>query len=118
MVIKWKEIYDTLDAIALVFPYDAQKRMGNHRKPDGGHPGGIRQETGFLRHFCLSSADHIPVWIVLAAHAAIAGGTATAGWRIVKTMGVRITKLRPFVGFWPRPRGESRCCWHHTWVSR
>jgi PiT family inorganic phosphate transporter len=36
---------------------------------------------------------------VLAAHIAIALGTAMGGWRIVKTMGSRITKLRPFGGF-------------------
>jgi PiT family inorganic phosphate transporter len=41
----------------------------------------------------------IPVWIILAAHAAIALGTATGGWRIVRTMGSRITKLKPFSGF-------------------
>jgi inorganic phosphate transporter, PiT family len=56
-------------------------------------------QTGFLSHFYLPSADHIPLWIVLAAHAAIALGTAAGGWRIVKTMGTRITKLRPFGGF-------------------
>jgi PiT family inorganic phosphate transporter len=55
--------------------------------------------TGFLRHFYLPTADHIPIWIVLAAHTAIALGTAAGGWRIVKTMGSRITKLRPFGGF-------------------
>ena len=36
---------------------------------------------------------------MLAAHIAIALGTAMGGWRIVKTMGSRITKLRPFGGF-------------------
>jgi PiT family inorganic phosphate transporter len=36
---------------------------------------------------------------VLAAHTAIALGTAAGGWRIVKTMGMRITRLRPFGGF-------------------
>jgi PiT family inorganic phosphate transporter len=36
---------------------------------------------------------------VIAAHTAIALGTAAGGWRIVKTMGSRITKLRPFGGF-------------------
>jgi PiT family inorganic phosphate transporter len=55
--------------------------------------------TGTLRHFYLPNADHIPLWIVLAAHLAIALGTAMGGWRIVKTMGSRITKLRPFGGF-------------------
>ncbi len=55
--------------------------------------------TGWLAHFYLPSTDHIPLWIVLAAHFAIAMGTAMGGWRIVKTMGTRITKLRPFGGF-------------------
>jgi len=47
----------------------------------------------------LTTADKIPVWVILAAHAAIALGTMAGGWRIVKTMGQRITKLRPFGGF-------------------
>ena len=54
---------------------------------------------GLLRHLYLPNAEHIPLWIVLAAHIAIALGTAMGGWRIVKTMGSRITKLRPFGGF-------------------
>jgi inorganic phosphate transporter, PiT family len=41
----------------------------------------------------------IPLWVVLAAHAAIAGGTLSGGWRIVHTMGSRITKLKPVGGF-------------------
>lgn len=39
------------------------------------------------------------LWIVLSCHAAIAMGTLFGGWRIVKTMGQKITKLRPFEGF-------------------
>jgi inorganic phosphate transporter, PiT family len=41
----------------------------------------------------------INLWIVLSCHAAIALGTLFGGWRIVKTMGQRITKLKPFEGF-------------------
>ncbi len=41
----------------------------------------------------------LPWWIILSAHAAIALGTLTGGWRIVRTMGTRITKLKPFSGF-------------------
>ena len=41
----------------------------------------------------------VPLWVVLSAHAAIALGTISGGWRIVKTMGQRITKLRPIDGF-------------------
>jgi PiT family inorganic phosphate transporter len=39
-----------------------------------------------------------PFWIVLVCHAAIALGTMTGGWRIVKTMGMKLTKLRPYGG--------------------
>jgi PiT family inorganic phosphate transporter len=56
-------------------------------------------EEGLLRHLHLENADHVPLWVILAAHSAIALGTAMGGWRIVKTMGTRITKLTPFSGF-------------------
>jgi len=42
---------------------------------------------------------YVPVWVILAAHAAISLGTMAGGWRIVKTMGMRLTKLRPVGGF-------------------
>jgi PiT family inorganic phosphate transporter len=41
----------------------------------------------------------VPLWVVLAAHAAIALGTLTGGWRIVRTLGQRITALKPVGGF-------------------
>ena len=41
----------------------------------------------------------IPLWVVLAAHAAISAGTLSGGWRIVHTMGSKITKLKPVGGF-------------------
>jgi PiT family inorganic phosphate transporter len=41
----------------------------------------------------------VPLWVILMAHAAIALGTLSGGWRIVKTMGYKITKLRPVHGF-------------------
>ena len=41
----------------------------------------------------------VPLWVVLSAHAAIALGTLTGGWRIVKTLGQRITALKPVGGF-------------------
>ena len=49
--------------------------------------------------FHVTSTDHIPTWVILAAHAAIGLGTMAGGWRIVRTMGQRITKLKPFGGF-------------------
>jgi PiT family inorganic phosphate transporter len=42
---------------------------------------------------------HIPVWVILSCHAAIALGTMFGGWRIVKTMGQKVTKLKPVGGF-------------------
>lgn len=42
---------------------------------------------------------YVPIWVILAAHAAIGLGTMAGGWRIVKTMGMRLTKLRPVGGF-------------------
>ena len=64
---------------------DAQKTMGIIAS--------LVYSAGYMKTF------HIPLWIVLSAHAAIAMGTLSGGWRIVKTMGQKITKLRPIDGF-------------------
>ncbi|HET7425638.1 MAG TPA: inorganic phosphate transporter [Gemmatimonadales bacterium] len=56
-------------------------------------------QTGWLHHLHVPTADKIPLWVEMAAYSAIGLGTALGGWRIVKTMGTRITKLRPFGGF-------------------
>ena len=53
----------------------------------------------------------VPFWVILSAHAAIALGTLAGGWRIVKTMGHRITKLRPVHGF----AAETRRGSNHSW---
>ncbi len=47
----------------------------------------------------VAKTDKIDLWIVLSCQAAIAFGTLFGGWRIVKTMGQKITKLKPFEGF-------------------
>jgi inorganic phosphate transporter, PiT family len=44
-------------------------------------------------------ATHIPLWIILSCNSAIAMGTYFGGWRIVKTLGMRLTKLNPVQGF-------------------
>jgi len=49
----------------------------------------------------------VPLWVILAAHGAIALGTLSGGWRIVKTMGYKITKLRPVHGFAAETAGAS-----------
>jgi PiT family inorganic phosphate transporter len=47
----------------------------------------------------LGSTFYVPYWVILSCHAAIALGTLSGGWRIVRTMGMRITKLQPVGGF-------------------
>lgn len=49
----------------------------------------------------------VPLWVILIAHAAIALGTLSGGWRIVKTMGYKITRLRPVHGFAAETAGAS-----------
>ena len=44
-------------------------------------------------------SPHVPLWVVLVCHAAMALGTMSGGWRIVKTMGMKIVKLQPVGGF-------------------
>jgi PiT family inorganic phosphate transporter len=53
------------------------------------------------RHWVSNAQGHmiIPFWIVLMAHTAIALGTLSGGWRIVHTVGTKITKLQPLGGF-------------------
>jgi inorganic phosphate transporter, PiT family len=46
-----------------------------------------------------TTPDHIPLWVIISCYVAIALGTLFGGWRIVKTMGQKITKLRPVGGF-------------------
>jgi PiT family inorganic phosphate transporter len=64
---------------------DAQKTMGIIA--------GLLFTSGYL------SAFTIPFWVVLICHAAMALGTMAGGWRIVRTMGQKITKLKPVGGF-------------------
>jgi len=70
-----------------------------------GHGGNDAQKTmGIIVALLYSTGHltgefHVPLWVVLLSHAAIALGTLSGGWRIVKTMGMNITKLRPVGGF-------------------
>ncbi|HEX5726534.1 MAG TPA: inorganic phosphate transporter [Longimicrobiaceae bacterium] len=54
---------------------------------------------GWMRHLYLPDADHVPLWVELGAYTMISLGTLFGGWRIVHTMGTRITRLRPVGGF-------------------
>jgi inorganic phosphate transporter, PiT family len=64
---------------------DAQKTMGIIA--------GVLYSAHYIDQF------YIPFWVVLAAHAAIGLGTLSGGWRIIHTMGSKITRLQPVSGF-------------------
>ncbi len=69
-----------------------------------GHGGNDAQKTMGIIWLLLMSANlatpqHLPGWVVVSCYVAIALGTMFGGWRIVKTMGQRITKLKPVGGF-------------------
>jgi PiT family inorganic phosphate transporter len=55
--------------------------------------------TGLLLTAGILSSFEVPLWVIFLSHTAIALGTLFGGWRIVKTMGSKITKLRPSDGF-------------------
>jgi inorganic phosphate transporter, PiT family len=65
---------------------DAQKTMGIITV--------LLFSTGYL-----DGDFHVPLWVILSAHTAIALGTLAGGWRIVHTMGSKLTKLEPYGGF-------------------
>ncbi|MBX7118946.1 MAG: inorganic phosphate transporter [Gemmatimonadaceae bacterium] len=86
---------------------DAQKTMGIIVSLLVSSQAYFANETGFLRHFYITSGEEIPFWVKLGAHFAIAMGTLMGGWRIVHTLGSRVTKLRPIGGFCAETGGAS-----------
>lgn len=85
---QWSKILQLFSAAAYSLGHggnDAQKTMGIITS--------LLVAGGLLQTF------QVPLWVVLSAHTAIALGTLSGGWRIVKTMGQKITKLTPIDGF-------------------
>ena len=78
---------------------DAQKTMGIIMGLLIASQDVFAAETGFLHRLYLNNSESIPFWVEIGAYSAIALGTLFGGWRIVHTMGSRITKLRPVGGF-------------------
>jgi inorganic phosphate transporter, PiT family len=70
-----------------------------------GHGGNDAQKTMgiitalLVANHALPKQAEVPLWVVLACHAAMGLGTLSGGWRIVRTMGMRLTNLRPVHGF-------------------
>jgi inorganic phosphate transporter, PiT family len=88
LISRWSRIMQVFSAAAYSLGHggnDAQKTMGIIT--------GLLFASGHLASF------DVPFWVVISAQSAIALGTLSGGWRIVKTMGQKITKLTPVDGF-------------------
>ncbi|OJX71746.1 inorganic phosphate transporter [Magnetospirillum sp. 64-120] len=87
-----------------------------------GHGGNDAQKTMGIIAVLLYSQGylgetfHVPLWVVLSAQAAMGLGTLMGGWRIVKTMGSKITDLRPFQGFCAETAG-AMTLFGATWLG-
>jgi inorganic phosphate transporter, PiT family len=87
-----------------------------------GHGGNDAQKTmGVIAILLYSSGHlggsfHVPLWVVLSCQAAMALGTLSGGWRIVRTMGSRITHLNPIQG-WCAETGGAATLFTATWLG-
>ncbi|MCC6919670.1 MAG: inorganic phosphate transporter [Alphaproteobacteria bacterium] len=87
-----------------------------------GHGGNDAQKTMGIIAVLLYSQGlleggfHVPFWVVIACQAAMALGTLLGGWRIVHTMGSRITRLQPFQGFCAETAGAATL-FGATWLG-
>jgi len=89
LVNRWFSKFQILSAIMMSFAHgknDAQKSMGIIT---------LALVSGGI----ISQDDGIPIWVKLACALAMAVGTSFGGWRIIRTMGTKITKLKPIGGF-------------------
>jgi PiT family inorganic phosphate transporter len=91
---------------------DAQKTMGIILAVMIASSPSVQASLGFDA----SHPAHIPLWVILACHAAMGLGTLMGGWRIVKTMGQRICKLQPVHGF-AAETGGALCLYGATWFG-
>jgi PiT family inorganic phosphate transporter len=86
---------------------DAQKTMGIIVGLLVSVNASFANEPGWLHHFYLANNNTVPYWVEIGAYSAISLGTLFGGWRIVRTMGTRITKLRPVGGFCAETGGAA-----------
>ena len=86
---------------------DAQKTMGIIVGLLVSAQSAFAHETGWMRIFYLPDNRSVPTWVEIGAYTAISLGTLFGGWRIVRTMGTRITKLRPVGGFCAETGGAA-----------
>jgi PiT family inorganic phosphate transporter len=102
LVVSWVFVRSTPFAVDKTFRV---LQLGSAALYSLGHGGNDAQKTmGIIAGLLyaeghLGSEFHVPLWVVLVCQAAMALGTFFGGWRIVRTMGSRITRLNPMQGF-------------------
>ena len=102
LVVSWVFVRSTPFAVDKTFRV---LQLGSAALYSLGHGGNDAQKTmGIIAGLLyagghLGSEFHVPLWVVLVCQAAMALGTLFGGWRIVRTMGSRITRLNPMQGF-------------------
>lgn len=94
---------------------DAQKTMGIIVGLLVSAQGLFASQQGWMSRLYLPTADHVPFWVEMGAYTAISLGTALGGWRIVKTMGSKITRLQPFGGFCAETSGGITILMASAW---
>ena len=101
LLLTWAFVRSTPARVDALFRY---VQFGSASLYSLGHGGNDAQKTMgiitalLVAHGGLSGPFHVPFWVVLSCQAAMALGTLFGGWRIVRTMGSRITRLTPFQG--------------------
>lgn len=71
----------------------------SHGKNDGQMPIGVITMALVIFYNDVSLWENIPWWVIIVSALAISSGTAIGGWRVIKTMGMKVTALRPIHGF-------------------
>jgi PiT family inorganic phosphate transporter len=105
--------YSLMVAVQWIFRYSSPSKMDryfrrfqllsaaafslSHGSNDAQKTAGLIAGVLYASHY--TSTFRIPFWVLMMAHAAIALGTLSGGWRIVRTMGGRLTRLKPRSGF-------------------
>ena len=90
---RMRRLFSKLQILAAAFTAYA------HGKNDGQMPIGIITIALVIYYNDTSLWDKIPWWIIIVSALAISSGMASGGWRVIKTMGMRVTNLRPVQGF-------------------
>jgi inorganic phosphate transporter, PiT family len=118
-IVSWASVRSTPFAVDRAFRI---LQFGSASLYSLGHGGNDAQKTMGIIAVLLYSQGHlgtefsVPFWVVLACQASMALGTLMGGWRIVRTMGLRITKLTPMQGFCAETGGAATL-FMATWLG-